>query len=56
MAYISPYQPDTSKNELRRIGMQAGRGVLEKTIIYGAQIIKFIVQFIIDAVNSVLGR
>lgn len=50
------YQPNMDRNEFARMGMQAGKNILEKTIIYGAQAIKFIVQFIIDALHSVIGR
>lgn len=56
MAYSSPYQPQFENNDIKRMGMQAGRTVLEKTIIYGAQLIKFVVLFVIEALKAVLGR
>lgn len=56
MAYNSPYQPNADRSEMRRMGMQAGRSILEKTIIWGAQIIKFVVQFIVDAIKQVFGQ
>ena len=56
MAYNSPYQPDLDRDRFRQLGMRAGKSVLENLIIYGAQAIKFVVQFIIDAIKSVLGQ
>lgn len=54
MAYYSPYQPD--KNDFKRVAVQAGTSILEKTIIFGAQLIKFVVQFVIDALKQVVGK
>lgn len=47
---------ELNKQEFKRIGMQAGRGILERSIVYGAQAIKFVILFVIDALKSVLGR
>lgn len=47
---------ELNRQEFKRVGMQAGRGVLERTIIYGAQALKFVILFVIDALKSVLGR
>ncbi len=54
MAYNSPYQPD--KNDFKRVAIQAGTSILEKTIIFGAQLIKFVVQFVLDALKQVVGK
>jgi hypothetical protein len=55
-SYNSPYQPRLDKQEFQRIGLSAGRNILEKTIIYGTQLLKFIIQFAIDAIKAVFGR
>ncbi|MEP7166781.1 MAG: hypothetical protein ABI758_02260 [Candidatus Woesebacteria bacterium] len=47
---------ELNRQEFKRIGMNAGRGVLERTIVYTAQGLKFVILFVIDALKSVLGR
>lgn len=38
------------------MGAQVGRNILERVIVYGYQGIKFVYQFIVDALHSVIGH
>ena len=44
------------QKDISRMGAQAGRSILEKTIIYGAELVKFIANFIGDMVKQVIGK
>lgn len=54
--YNSPYQPQMNSQEAKRIGANMARSALERGIIYGYQGIKFVIQFIIDALHQVTGH
>jgi hypothetical protein len=56
MAYNSPYQPNIDKQQFQKMGLDAGRSILQNVIIYGFEAIKFIVNFIIEALHSVIGK
>ncbi len=56
MAYNSPYQPNADQNAFRRMGVRALEISLRNIIIWGSQLIKFVVQFVIDAIKQVIGR
>ena len=44
------------QKDISRMGAQAGRTILEKTIIYGAELIKAIANFIGQMAKQVLGK
>ena len=56
MAYNSPYQPQMDRQQFQKMGMSAGKNILEQTIIYGTQALKFVIQFTFDAIKQILGK
>lgn len=56
MAYNSPYQPNADKDAFKQMGIRAFEVSLRNIIIWGSQLIKFVVQFVIDAIKQVLGQ
>lgn len=56
MSYISPYQPGFNQKEIKRVGADAARSILQRSIVYGYEGIKFVIQFIQDALKQVIGK